>query len=142
MRKIIAALQISLDGFIEGPNKELDWAMADDEETWIDINETLNSVDTIILGRMMYPEYEQYWLALLANPTGTKNENAYAHRADKIPHIILSKTLNKVADQTRKELTNVVKDLEKSIARQDVLEEKLNHAKDMIEKKIREILSH
>jgi hypothetical protein len=43
--------------------------------------------------RVMYPEYEHYWLALLANPTGTKNENAYARRADKIPHIVLSKTL-------------------------------------------------
>lgn len=33
MRKIIAALQMSVDGFIEGPNGELDWAMAEDEET-------------------------------------------------------------------------------------------------------------
>ena len=29
MRKIIAALQMSVDGFIEGPNGELDWAMAE-----------------------------------------------------------------------------------------------------------------
>lgn len=34
MRKIIAALQTSGDCFIEGPNGELDWAMAEDEETW------------------------------------------------------------------------------------------------------------
>jgi dihydrofolate reductase len=34
MRKIIAALQVSVDGFIEGPNGELDWAMAEDDETW------------------------------------------------------------------------------------------------------------
>ena len=86
MRKVIAALQTSLDGYIEGPNKELDWMMAEDEESWKDINETLNSVDTIILGRVMYPEYEQYLLALLANPTGTKNENAYSRRADKISY--------------------------------------------------------
>ena len=86
MRRIIAALQTSVDGFIEGPNGELDWAMADDEETWIDMNETLSLVDTFILGRGMYPAYEQYWLALLDNPTGTKNENAYARHADKIPH--------------------------------------------------------
>lgn len=32
MRKIIAALQTSLDGFIEGPNGELDWAMAEDQD--------------------------------------------------------------------------------------------------------------
>jgi dihydrofolate reductase len=33
MRKIIASLQTSVDGFIEGPNGELDWAMVEDEET-------------------------------------------------------------------------------------------------------------
>jgi dihydrofolate reductase len=108
MRKVIAALQTSVDGYIEGPNKELDWAMAEDEEAWKDINEILNPVDTIILGRVMYPEYEQYWLALLANPTGTKNENAYARRADKIPHIVISKTLDKVAWKT----TRIVRDVE------------------------------
>jgi dihydrofolate reductase len=36
MRKIIAALQTSVDGFIDGPNRELDWAMTEDEETWQD----------------------------------------------------------------------------------------------------------
>lgn len=108
MRKIIAALQTSVDGFIEGPNGELDWAMAEDEETWRDLDETLRSVDTFILGRGMYPAYEQYWLALLAKPTGTKNENAYARLADKIPHIVLSKTMDKVAWKT----TRIVRDVE------------------------------
>lgn len=108
MRKIVAALQTSVDGYIEGPNGELDWAMAEDEETWKDMNETLDSVDTIILGRGMYPAYEQYWLALLRDPTGTKNENAYAQRADKIPHMVLSKTLDKVAWKT----AQIVRDIE------------------------------
>jgi dihydrofolate reductase len=117
MRKIIAALQVSVDGFIEGPNGELDWAMAEDEETWRDLDEMLKTVDTFILGRKMYPDYEQYWLAILADPTGilplsgktaTKNEIAFARRADKIPHIVLSKTLDKVAWKT----TRVVRDVE------------------------------
>jgi dihydrofolate reductase len=109
MRKIITALQTSVDGFIEGPNGELDWAMAEDEETWQDLFEMLSSVDTCILGRVMYPDYEQYWLAVLANPSGilplsgraaTKNEIAYARWADKTPHIVLSRTLDKVAWKT------------------------------------------
>jgi dihydrofolate reductase len=66
-RKIIAALQVSVDGFIEGPNGEMDWAMAEDEETWRDVFETLSHADTFILGRKMYAGYEQYWLAVLAN---------------------------------------------------------------------------
>src|SRR5437868_8584286 len=116
MRKIIAALQVSLDGFIEGPNGELDWAMAEDEETWRDLFEMVESVDTCILGRVMCPEYEQYWLAILANPGGplplsgklaTKNEVAYARWADKTPHLVVSKTLDKVAWKTR-----IVRDVE------------------------------
>ena len=108
---------MSVDGFIEGPNGELDWAMAEDEETWRDVFEMLESVDTCILGRVMYPEYEQYWLAVLANPDGplplsekpaTKNEIAYARWADKTPHVVVSKTLDKVAWKA----TRIVRDLE------------------------------
>jgi dihydrofolate reductase len=108
MRKIIASLQMSVDGFIEGPNGELPWVQEEDEEMWREMDEILSSVDTFILGRGMYPVYEQYWLALLANPTGTKNENAYACFADKIAHIVLSKTLDKVAWKT----TRIVRDVE------------------------------
>ena len=116
-RKIIAALQVSVDGFIEGPNGELDWAMAEDEETGKEVFETLAHVDTFILGRKMYPGYEQYWLAVLANPDGilpfsgrpaTKNEIAYARLADKTPHIVISRTLDKVAWKT----TRIVRDVE------------------------------
>jgi dihydrofolate reductase len=117
MRKIIAALQVSVDGFIEGPNGELDWAMAEDEETWRDVFEMLAHVDTFILGRAMYPAYEQYWLTVLANPSGvlpfsgktaSKNEIASARFADRTPHIVVSRTLDKVAWKT----TRIVRDVE------------------------------
>ena len=83
--------------------------MAEDEETWKDVFAMLASVDTCILGRVMYPEYEQYWMAVLADPHGplplsgqpaTKNEIKYARWADKTPHIVVSKTLDKVAWKT------------------------------------------
>ena len=31
MRNVIVMMSVSLDGFIEGPNGELDWHMVDDE---------------------------------------------------------------------------------------------------------------
>ena len=117
MRKIIAALQTSMDGFIEGPNGELDWTMAEDEETWRDVFGMLESVDTCILGRVMYPLYEQYWTAVLSNATGplplsgkpaTKNEIKYAPWADKTPHIVVSKTLDKVVWKTMR----IVRDIQ------------------------------
>ena len=112
MRRIIAALMVSVDGLIEGPKGELDWV-----ETWDDPFDLIPQIDTLILGRGMYPGYEQYWRAILANPEGilpfsgkaaSKGEIAYARFADKTPHLVLSKTLDKVAWKT----TRIVRDIE------------------------------
>jgi len=103
---------VSVDGFIEGPNRELDWA-----ETWEDEFDLLPQIDTCLLGRGMYPGYQQYWRAILANPGGilpftgrvaSKGEIDYAHFADKTPHIVLSKTL----DQVDWKNTRIVRDVE------------------------------
>jgi hypothetical protein len=58
MRKLIAALQVSLDGLIEGPNGELDWI-----GDWEDTFDLLSEIDVLVLGGGMYPGYEQYWMA-------------------------------------------------------------------------------
>jgi dihydrofolate reductase len=112
MRKIIAALVVSVDGCIEGPNGELDWV-----DTWEDPFDLLAQIDTCILGRRMYPGYEQYWSAILANPEGilpftgkvaTKGESAYARFAARTPHIVLSRILANVAWKN----TRIVRDVE------------------------------
>jgi dihydrofolate reductase len=112
MRKIIAALIMSVDGFIEGPNGELDWV-----ETWEDPFDLLPQIDACILGRGMYPGYEQYWRAILADPKGilpftgkvaSQGEIAYARFADKTPHIVVSRTLGHVAWKN----TRIVRDIE------------------------------
>jgi dihydrofolate reductase len=112
MRKIIAALVVSVDGFIEGPNGELDWV-----DRWEDPFDLLSQIDTCILGRGMYSGYEQYWGAILANPQGvlpftgkvaSKGEIAYARFAERTPHIVLSTTLDNVAWKH----TRIVRDVE------------------------------
>jgi dihydrofolate reductase len=112
MRKIIAALVVSVDGFIEGPNGELDWV-----DSWEDPFDLLPQIDTCILGRGMYPGYERYWGAILANPDGilpftgkvaTKGEIAYARFAERTPHLVLSRTLDNVAWKN----TRIIRDVE------------------------------
>lgn len=100
MRKVILAMQVTLDGFIEGPNGELDWAMKEDEETWKDVFELQRSADTLLLGRVMYPGFEKYWLSVPANPSSTTNEIEYARLADGMQKIVFSKTLEKVEWKT------------------------------------------
>ena len=97
MRKIIAALQVSLDGLIEGPDGEVDWI-----GSWEDSFELISEIDTCVLGAGMYPGYEQYWMGIYERPdsvqplTGRKpsaGEVKYARFAREIPHIVLSSTL-------------------------------------------------
>jgi dihydrofolate reductase len=112
MRKIIAALVVSVDGFIEGPSGELDWV-----ESWEDPFDLLHQIDACILGGRMYPGYEQYWGAILANPNGilpftgktaTRGEIEYAHFAHKTPHFVVSRTLDRVEWKN----TQIVRDIE------------------------------
>jgi dihydrofolate reductase len=110
-RRIIAALEVSLDGLIEGPDGEVDWI-----GSWEDSFGLLPEIDTLVLGGGAYPGYEQYWLGILANPQGvqpltgkvpSQNEVAYARFADTTPHLVLSRTLDTVAWKT----TRIVRDV-------------------------------
>lgn len=103
-RRMIAALQVTLDGYIEGPNGELDW-VAD----WNDDFDVRDQIDTCVLGGGMYLGYEQYWTSILADPNGllaftgrrpTQGERDYADFADRTPHVVLSTTLASAAWST------------------------------------------
>jgi dihydrofolate reductase len=98
MRKMIAGMQVSLDGLIEGPEGYADWV-----ESWSDSFGLLDEVDTCVLGGGMYPGYEQYWGAIAASPTAplaltgnvaTPEEVEYAHFATATPHVVLSSRLD------------------------------------------------
>ena len=112
MRRIIAAFRVSLDGFIAGPDGVNDWV-----ENWEDAFDLMPQIDTCVLGGGMYPGYEQYWTAILADPKGSlpftgkiasPGESKWARFADKTPHIVLSRTLDKAAWK----MTRIVRDVE------------------------------
>jgi dihydrofolate reductase len=97
MRKLIAGMQSSLDGKIEGPEGYADWV-----ETWSDNYDLMPQVDACLLGASMYPGYERYWTAIQNEPdksleiTGrvpTQDEVKYARFAAQTPHYVLSNTL-------------------------------------------------
>ena len=53
MRKIVLMLSVSLDGFFEGPNRELDWQLVDDE-LHEHFNEVLGTMGAFLSGRVTY----------------------------------------------------------------------------------------
>ncbi|HEY5745608.1 MAG TPA: dihydrofolate reductase family protein [Chryseolinea sp.] len=93
MRKLILSMQISLDGFVEGPGGDMSWLLKDDGEQWQDLFEMLQTVDLFLLGGGMFPDYRAFWKQALSNPKSTPNQLAYAKLADKTKHIVFSNTI-------------------------------------------------
>lgn len=57
MRKVILDLAVTLDGYIEGPNGEIDWCILDDD---MEFDKFIESVDTIFYGRVSYDAWGNY----------------------------------------------------------------------------------
>ena len=57
MKKVILDLAITLDGFIEGPNGEIDWCILDDD---MEFDKFLESIDTIFYGRVSYDAWGNF----------------------------------------------------------------------------------
>lgn len=89
MRKLIVSNLVTLDGFFEGLNGELDWFMVN-EEFFEYVRDMFKTVDTIVFGRKTYQHMESYW------PTAEDNDPTITHNMNKLPKIVFSKSLDKV----------------------------------------------
>ena len=101
MRKVIAAMKVSLDEKVELPDGPADWV-----EGWSDDYGLMPHIDACVLGGGMYPGYERYWTAIQTTPTErspmtgeapTSAEIEWASFAAQIPHYVLSRTLTATA---------------------------------------------
>jgi dihydrofolate reductase len=98
VRKLIAGMQTSVDGKIEGPEGYADWV-----ESWADNYDLMPQIDACLLGGGMYPGHEEYWSAIEAYEPGkplpftgtvpTPAELEWARFAMQTPHYVLSSTL-------------------------------------------------
>jgi dihydrofolate reductase len=86
-------MQITLDGFVAGPNGELDWmTFGDDDEMFAQINALTDSSDTILMGRKMTDGFVNYWTSVLDDPESP--EYAFAKKMVDTPKVVFSKTVN------------------------------------------------
>jgi dihydrofolate reductase len=89
MRKVIAALNMTLDGFCDHT------AGIPDEEIHQHYTELLGQGDAILYGRTTY-QLMEFWRTLLENPSEEKSMNDFATAIDKIPKIVFSHMLKNV----------------------------------------------
>jgi dihydrofolate reductase len=88
MRRLFWQMNVTLDGFMEGPNQELDdTAQVLDEDFDRYATDMLKSIDAILLGRVTYELFANYW------PSATGPD---ADRLNELPKVVFSRTLKKV----------------------------------------------
>jgi dihydrofolate reductase len=93
-RKLKLHVAISIDGFIAGPNNEMDWIDFTWNEKFREYEDMLHKpVDTILLGRKMTNEFISYWSNVLNKPEDP--EYTFAKKMIETPKIVFTKTLNK-----------------------------------------------
>ena len=95
MRKIVAAINMTIDGFCDHT------AGIPDDEIHQHYADLLSNADAILYGRITY-QLMEYWRTLLENPSDEKSMNDFAIAIDKIPKIVFSHTLKNVEWESAK----------------------------------------
>jgi dihydrofolate reductase len=116
MRKLIAAMNMTLDGYCDHT------AMTADDEIHQHYTDLLRSGDAVIYGRKTF-ELMEYWKSILENPTGNKSLDDFAIAIDHIQKIVYSRTLTNV-DWRNSEL-------KREIVKAEILELKQHPGKDL-----------
>jgi len=108
MRKIILMMSVSVDGFIEGPDREIDWHMVDDE-LHNHLNEQLSAMGAFFNGRVTYELMASFWPTADGDPSSTGPMIEFARIWREMPKIVFSRTLER-ADWNTAVVRDVVVD--------------------------------
>ncbi|KAA3439219.1 dihydrofolate reductase family protein [Rufibacter hautae] len=93
MRKLKLQVQMTVDGFIAGPNGEMDWMVWNwDESLNSYVHALTKPVDTIVLGRKLAEGFIPTWTSTLENP---ETADEFARKMVETPKVVFTKTLDK-----------------------------------------------
>lgn len=92
MRKLFTFNMVTLDGFFEGPNGDIDWHNAGDEEFNDFAIEQMSSVDTLVFGRKTYQMMASYWPTEVA----IQSDPVVADLMNRLSKLVFSRTLEMV----------------------------------------------
>ncbi len=90
MRKLKLQMQVSIDGFVAGPNSEMDWMVWNWDTKCLEfVKELTAPVDCILLGRKLAEGFIPHWAAASAAPEADE----FTRKMSETPKIVFSKTL-------------------------------------------------
>lgn len=89
MRKIIVTMWTTLDGFVAGPDDEMDWLRLDDDVQTYEID-LVSAADTLLLGRVTFNDFAGYWPRVARNSAEQPASSRYAQILDGMEKIAVS----------------------------------------------------
>jgi dihydrofolate reductase len=92
MRKLILFMHVSLDGYVTGPEGELDW-VALDEKLFDQVALLTDRTDTAMYGRKTYELMESYWPGAGDKPGASKHDIEHSRWYNHVRKVVLSDTL-------------------------------------------------
>ncbi len=92
MAKLISFMHISLDGFVAGPNGEMDWIKVD-EEIFEHVGKRISTTNTALYGRVTYEMMEGYWPTAADSPNASKHDIEHSAWYQNAHKVVLSHTL-------------------------------------------------
>ncbi|MFE3035466.1 dihydrofolate reductase family protein [Streptomyces canus] len=95
MRKIVLMMSMSLDGYIEGPDRDISWHRVDDE-LHTHMNATVGSMGALLHGRVVYELMADYWPTADADPEAPAAVREFAPIWRDLPKVVYSRTLTHV----------------------------------------------
>ena len=121
MRKLIYSAMSSVDGFMEGPDRDLTWPIID-EELHRFVNDREREIDIYLYGRRIYEVMGSYWPTADRDPSNPAYIIEYAQIWKRIQMIVFSRTLEKVSGNAR---------LERQVRLEDIHQLKEQPGKDI-----------
>lgn len=85
-------MHISLDGFVAGPNGEMNWIKVD-QDIFDHVGKRISEGDTSLYGRKTFEMMEGYWPTAADKPGATKHDIEHSKWYSKVHKVVLSKTL-------------------------------------------------
>jgi dihydrofolate reductase len=125
MRKLIVSMNVTLDGFMAGPNCELDWHFQSWTKEMAESQcEQLSHADTILLGGVTYSAMARYWPAVGNDLSFPREDIAFADMMNSYNKVVFSKSLTGLQWNNSRLL--------KGTLRKEIQELKAQHGKDII----------
>src|SRR5690242_8430146 len=92
MRKLVLFMHVSLDGFVTGPNGEMDWIKVDDE-IFDFAGQRTNESDLALYGRVTWQMMDAYWPTAADQPNASKHDIEHSAWYNQVEKIVVSRTM-------------------------------------------------